>query len=203
MTEHQATHTVTLDNITVEADDLEAAWYALYRSRVAMLDSPPDQDEEGSYCHGHPADLETVRTWALWELDRLRAQARRQWLPDIFGQSQVYTDKLDQARAYLAVGGDPSGQEGTSPDPSAYPSILGEEAAVRSLAPNAMARLILERAQRWRIASDRIEAAALRAEQAIQAAGCIMQIITALVECALNAQSDNRDQQKDTPQRTS
>ena len=147
-------------------DDSPAALLAMYRSAIRnrfMLDAEEPNAKDR---------LDEVRSWALAEVQRLRGEARKAYVPDVPGQELMYANKLRQAQDFLAA---------KKPIATDYPSLSGKEARVRSLSVDEMAELIAERASDWQVASDRIDAAALSAKQLIESALSVDDIVTTLV----------------------
>lgn len=102
---------------------------------------------------------ELQRWKAYRDIDKAASEARLRYVPDVFGQAQVYASKAREAAAYLA---DPQGQ---------VPPYIRAEVRVRRQPPADVAEAIVAAAAQWdEIKGPDIEAARIGGRLAVDEA---------------------------------
>jgi len=110
--------------------------------------------------------LTVMRSRAHDEIQRLRGELRRQYIPDVTGQEIVYMQKLLAAKNILPR------------------TTLATEASERKMTVDQLAALVEQKNSEWLLASDQIEAAVYKARVSVENATGVDEIVSALVALA-------------------
>lgn len=119
------------------------------------------------------ADLSTLRAEALGAIDDLAERVRLRYLTPGTGQTQIYTDKMAQAKAWQAA------TANERRDLTKWP-LLEAEVDANELAPAAAVTRILQAANAWQAAASKIERVRLRAKRLLDEATTHEQILQQL-----------------------